>query len=422
MGANHLSTSTVIRHVKAWKAFDSRGTPTIEVIIKTPEGIGRAAAPSGVSRGRWEVESYPSGGIDEALKIVENTLAPKLTGLQAEDQTAIDSLLHEVDGSPNFTNIGGNTAYAISAAAALAAADSKKIPLFEHLSRSARGELPLPIGNVIGGGRHARVGKTDVQEFLVLPTGARIFSEAAVANANVHSEIATLLEAKGKPSVGKGDEGAWIADLMTEEAFEILSRACENISDLMGIEIRIGVDIAASTLWDEKQHLYVYNKDEKRLNEGGQLDHVQSLIDRYGLFYIEDPFHEGSFQSFAELTKAVRDTLVCGDDLFVTNSVRFEKGKKMKAGNAIVIKPNQVGTISDAYETAVAAKQAGYITVTSHRSGDTPAPELAHLAIAYGSPIIKTGVVGGERVAKINELVKIEKDLGERAKLARINL
>jgi len=415
-----VSASTVIKHVKAWKVFDSRGSPTIEVGVTTGTGFGRAAAPSGASRGRWEVEQYPPGGVDQALKVVESILAPKLIGLSADDQEAVDSLLHEVDGSPNFSNIGGNTAYAVSAATALAAASSRKIPLFEHLSCSPRAELPFPLGNVIGGGRHARVGKTDIQEFLVLPIGARVFSEAADANAKVHSEIARLLEAKGKPAAGKGDEGAWIADLTTEEAFDTVSTACENISALIGIEIRVGADIAASTLWNEKENIYVYSRDGKPLNEEEQFEFMRKLIDRYDLVYLEDPFHEESFESFAELTREVHDTLICGDDLFVTNSERFKKGRKMKAGNAIIIKPNQVGTITDAYGTARTATQSGYVTVTSHRSGDTAGPELAHFAIAFGSPIIKTGVVGGERVAKINELARIEKDLDEKARLAMI--
>ncbi len=413
-------SASVIRNVKGWKVFDSRGKPTIEVDVTTAGGFGQATAPSGLSRGRWEVEQYPPGGIDEALRIVENTLASKLIGLNADDQEAVDRLLHEIDGTSNFGKMGGNTAYAVSAATALAAACSRKIPLFEHLSHSAKVELPLPLGNVIGGGRHARAARTDIQEFLILPIGAKTFFEGADANAKVHSEIATLLEAKGKPSIGRGDEGAWIADLTTEEAFDIALKACENVSALMGIEIRVGADMAASTLWNETENVYVYNRDCQRLNEEQQFEFVDHLIDRYDLVYLEDPFHEESFESFAELTRKVNDRLICGDDLFVTNSARFEKGKKMKAGNAIMIKPNQVGTITDAYGTAREAKLSGYATVTSHRSGDTAAPELAHLAIAFGSPIIKTGVVGGERVAKINELVRIEKELGEKARLASI--
>jgi enolase len=403
-----MSASTVIKHVEALKVFDSRGNPTIEVGIKTDKGFARAAAPSGASRGKWEVEQYPPGGIDQAINLVETLIKPRLVGLRADEQETVDELLHELDGTSNFGKIGGNTACAVSLATALAAASSKAIHLFEQLSRTTSKELPLPLGNVLGGGRHARTGKTDIQEFLVLPVGATTFLRAAEANAKVHSKIARLLQAKGNPATGKGDEGAWIADLTTDHAFETVSKACEEVSADTGVSLRIGADIAASTLWNEEQKAYVYDKDAKRLNEGEQIDHMRSLIDRYDLIYLEDPFNEESFESFSELTRTVHDTLICGDDLFVTSQARLKKGKTMNAGNAIIIKPNQVGTITDASKTAKLAAQFGYVPVTSHRSGDTPGPELAHMAIAFGSPIIKTGVVGGERVAKINELISIE--------------
>lgn len=415
-----MNAPTMIKHVKAWKVFDSRGSPSIEVGVITASGFGRAAAPSGASRGKWEVEQYPPGGVDEAVKIVETVLPPKLIGADANNQEAVDKILHEADTSPKFSNMGGNTAYAVSAATALAAADSKGIPLFEHLAGSSGTEVPLPLGNVIGGGRHVRSGGTDIQEFLVLPVGARLFAEAAAANSRVHSEIPKLLEERGRSVAGKGDEGAWIADLTTEEAFGMVSKACEKVSALTGMEMGIGADVAASTLWDDKAKVYVYGKDGKRLDEEEQFEHMQDLTDRYDLVYLEDPFHEESFESFAKLTKNVRDTLICGDDLFATNLTRFEKGRKMNAGNAIIIKPNQVGTVTDAFKTAQTAALAGYVTVTSHRSGDVAATELAHFAIAFGTPVIKTGVVGGERVAKINELARIEKDLDGRVRLAKI--
>jgi enolase len=415
-------SASEIKNVRAWKVFDSRGKPTIEIGVTTRAGYGRATAPSGLSRGKWEVEQYPPGGIEEAIRIVEDVVAPKLINRDASEQESIDALLHEIDGTPNFRKIGGNTAYAVSVAVALAAADSTKVHLFEHLSRSSLPELPLPLGNVIGGGRHAQSSRTDIQEFLVLPVGARTFHEAAEANARVHNQIAALLEEKGKPSVGKGDEGAWIADLTSEEAFEIVQTACECVSDSMGVEMRVGADLAASTLWSEKKRTYEYGRDGRRLSEEQQFEFLVSLIEKYDLVYLEDPFHEDAFEAFAELAKEAGNTLICGDDLFVTDLTRFMKGRAMKAGNAIVIKPNQVGTVSDAYGTAREAKRSGYATVTSHRSGDTVAAELAHLALAFGSPLIKTGVVGGERVAKINELMRIENELGEKARLARIKL
>ena len=413
--------ASLIKSIKAWKVFDSRGNPTIEIGIETAEGYGRAAAPSGASRGKWEVEQYPPGGVDQAVKIVESSLADHIVGSDANRQEEIDTLLHEVDGTSDFSKIGGNTAYATSIATALAASDTKAVPLFEHLSHATKTELPLPLGNVLGGGRHARSGKTDIQEFLALPMRARSFSEAAQANVKVHTEVAKLLEVEGRPATGKGDEGAWIADLTTEDAFEIVSKACENVSSSMGTTVSVGADMAASTLWNEKDKVYEYVKDGKRLSEEEQVDHVRGLIEKYKLVYVEDPFHEESFESFAELTRLVRGTFICGDDLFVTNLARLEIGRKMNAANAIIVKPNQVGTITDALKTTRMAVDAGYVTVASHRSGDTSGSELAHIAIAFGCPIIKTGVVGGERVAKINELARIEKTFREKIRLTKIN-
>jgi len=416
-----MSNAVEITGVNAWKVFDSRGKLTIEVGIRTRRGFGHAAAPSGASRGKWEVEQYPPEGIDQAVKVVQSLLAPRLLGLAADDQVRIDTLLHEVDGTSTFSRIGGNTAYAVSYATALAAADSRGVQLFEHLHRENEVRLPLPLGNVLGGGRHAQGGRTDIQEFLVLPTGAHTFLEASSANAKVHSEVATQLAAKGKPPSGKGDEGAWIADLTTDEAFEIVSRACKSVSASTGVNVEVGADVAASTLWDEKSKAYVYQKDRRRLDEGKQIDYMRSLAKDYRLAYLEDPFYEESFAAFRELTRSVDGTLVCGDDLFVTNLTRLQEGKKMRAGNAIIIKPNQVGTLTDARKTAEFAIQSSYVPVVSHRSGETPGSELAHTAIAFASPIIKTGVVGGERVAKLNELIRIEGNLKERTRLARIN-
>jgi enolase len=421
MGSNPMSNAAKITSTNAWKVFDSRGKPTIEVGIRTTKGFGRAAAPSGASTGKWEVEQYPPEGIDQAIKVVQTLLAPRLVGLAADDQERIDALLHEVDGTVNFSRIGGNTACAVSFATALAAADSKGVQLFEHLQGGNEVRLPLPLGNVLGGGRHAQGGRTDIQEFLVLPTGAETFLEASSANAKAYSEIAKQLTAKGKPASGKGDEGAWIADLTTEDAFETVSKACESVSASMGVDVKVGADIAASTLWDEKSKTYVYQRDGKRLDEREQIDYMRTLSKDYHLAYLEDPFHEEAFAAFRELTRSVDDTLICGDDLFVTNLTRLQEGKKTEAGNAIIIKPNQVGTLTDARRTTEFAIQSGYVPVVSHRSGETPGSELAHIAVAFASPIIKTGVVGGERVAKLNELIRIEGNLKERIRLAKIN-
>jgi len=417
-----MSVPTVIQSVKARKIFDSRGNPTVEVDILTHKGFGRAAAPSGASKGRWEVQSYPSGGVDQAVEKVNVTVAAKLIGLDADKHETIDTVLHEIDGTDNFSKIGGNTAYAVSVAASLAAASSKGIPLFEHLSGTFTREIPFPLGNVIGGGMHAKGRRTDIQEFLVLSTKASTAIEASEANIRVHAEIPKLISKYGATAGGKGDEGAWVSDLETHKALQLLSEACEAVSNDMGIEVRLGLDMAASTLWNPKKKAYIYERDERLFEEEKQIDFVLDLIEEYNLIYVEDPLREDAFEAFGELTKRVKGCLVCGDDLFTTNIKRLEDGFKHGAANATIIKPNQVGTLTDAYKAARRAKLAGYVPVMSHRSGDVPEPVLAHLAVAFQCPIIKTGVVGGERVAKINELFRIQEALGDRAKMASIKV
>jgi len=417
-----MSIPTVIQDVRARKIFDSRGNPTIEVDIVTQNGFGRAAAPAGASKGKWEVQSYPSGGVDQAVKKVNETVAPKLIGMDADEQETIDTVLHEIDATDNFSKIGGNTAYAVSVATSLAAASSKDIPLFQHLSGTFTCEIPFPLGNVIGGGMHARGRRTDIQEFLVLSTKASTAVEASEANIRVHAEVPNLISKFGATVGGKGDEGAWVSDLETHKALELLSEACEVVLDDVGVEVRLGLDVAASTLWDPKKKAYVYERDERRLEEEKQIDFILDLIEDYNLIYVEDPLREDAFEAFGELTKRAKGCLVCGDDLFTTNIKRLETGLKHNAANATIIKPNQVGTLTDAYKAARRAKLAGYVPVMSHRSGDVPEPVLAHLAVAFQCPIIKTGVVGGERVAKINELFRIQEALGNRAKMASIKV
>jgi enolase len=411
---------TIIKDVKARKVFDSRGNPTIEVEVITQNACGRVSAPSGASKGKWEVVAYPVGGIDKAIKEVNESISAKIKGLSALEQENIDEILHKIDGTENFSRIGGNTAYAISMAIALAAANSIGLPLFQHLGGTFSSQIPLPLGNVIGGGMHAKGKKTDIQEFLVLPTKANSFIQAAQANIRVHSKVQKILEEHGYMVSGKGDEGAWVCDLKTEEALEMLSKAIESVSNEMNVELRIGLDIAASTLWNSEKEVYVYEKDKKSLNKGEQIDFVMELIEKYKLIYVEDPLHEEDFEGFSELTSKVKETFICGDDLFTTNFKRLSIGIKNNSANAIIIKPNQIGTITDAYNTVKLAKSAGYLPIASHRSGDVCEPLLAHLAIAFECPVIKTGIIGGERIVKINELIRIEEFLSNRAKIAKI--
>jgi len=415
--------STVIEDITARKVFNSRGEETIEVDTITTSGFGRASAPAGASRGKAEVVSYPQGGVDQAINKVEELIAPQLIGLNADSQEEIDETVHEVDGSDDFRVIGGNTAFAISLANAEAAANSYGTLLFQYLGGYVAHELPYPLGNVISGGKHTHGKSPDIQEFLALPFGAESFLEAAMANARIHKRIGVILKKKDKFfGGGRSDEGAWVANIGDTEALETVADACEEISNELGFECGIGLDIAASTLWNAKQNVYVYRRDKEKRDSGEQLEFILELIKKHHLVYVEDPFHEEDFKSFAELTKKAKDCLICGDDLFVTNSERLAHGIRMHAANAIIIKVNQVGTLTDAWETIRMGEKAGYAPIMSHRSGDTCDWHIAHLAVAFKCPIIKTGVVEGTRIAKLNELIRIEEFLGEKARMASFQM
>ncbi|MEM3699390.1 MAG: enolase C-terminal domain-like protein [Candidatus Bathyarchaeia archaeon] len=413
--------STVIEDVIARKIFNSRGEETIEVDVITTSGFGRASAPAGESRGKAEVVYYPQGGVDQALKKVEEVIAPEIVGLNADFQEEIDRTLHEIDGSKDFRIIGGNTAFAISLANAEAAANSYGLFLFQYLGGQVANELPYPLGNTISGGKHASGRSPDIQEFLALPYGAESFFKAANANAKIHKKAGAILKKKDKLfGGGRSDEGAWIANIDNLDALEILAKACEEVSNEVDFNCGFGVDVAASSIWDEKQKVYVYAREAKKRDSGEQLEFILEIIKKYHLAYVEDPFHEKDYESFAELTRKVRNCLICGDDLFATNSERLSRGIKMRAGNAIIIKVNQIGTLTDALDTIEVAKRNGYAPVMSHRSGDTCDWHIAHLAVAFRCPIIKSGIVEGTRIAKINELIRIEEFLGDRAKMASI--
>ncbi|TET25102.1 MAG: phosphopyruvate hydratase [Candidatus Bathyarchaeum sp.] len=411
--------SSVIEDVMARKLFNSRGEETIEVDIVTTDGFGRAGAPAGASKGKAEVVSYPEGGVDAAITKLEELIAPELIGMDAEEQNEIDALLHEIDETENFGNVGGNTVFAISLATAEAAATSYDLPLFQYLSGYLANELPYPLGNVLGGGKHALGKTTDIQEYLVIPFKAPSFAEAAKANIMVHQKIGAFLrKADKKFTGGRGDEGAWAPNIENEEALKIVVKACEEVSEEQGIECRACLDVAASSFWNPKESVYVYSMEGKKRDSGEQLEFMLQLIEDYNLAYVEDPFEEDDYESFAELTKKVKNCLICGDDLFVTNRERLTQGIKMGAGNSLIVKTNQVGTLTDAWETMRLAKRAGYVPVMSHRSGETTDTHIAHLAVGFSCPVIKTGVLHGERVAKINELIRIEENLGNRAQMS----
>jgi len=398
---------TVIEDLSIRKIIDSRGNPTVEVDVFTVNGFGSAAAPSGASVGTHEVSSFPKNGVDTAISFFKKSVIPKLVGKDASEQRDIDATLHEIDGTENFSKIGGNVAVAVSIAVAKAAANTFYLPLYQYIGGVFASKIPKPLGNVLGGGKHA-IGGPDIQEFLV--TTFAPINEAVFGNAEVHKKVKEELK-HGFPgaAIGRGDEGAWVAHLGNEEALNIVSYSCKSVSDRTGLEIRPSLDFAASEFYKDGKYRY----KDKMLDTEGQINFVAELVDKHGLYLVEDPLNENDFDGFAKLTELIGDRcIVVGDDLFVTNKKRLEKGIKMGACNSILIKPNQIGTLTETFETVSLAHSNGYVPVMSHRSGETADDAIAHLAVGLGCPIIKTGVVGGERTAKLNELIRIGEENG----------
>ena len=389
------------------KILDSRGNATVEVDVVAGSALGRAGAPSGASTGALEAPSWPPGGVDAALRIFQDSLAPRLRGRDVKDQPGLDRTLRELDGTPNFARIGGNVATAVSLANAKAAAASAGKPLFRYLTGPQGPSIPLPLGNVIGGGRHA-IGGTTIQEYLVVSQGPTALANV-MTNARVHALVrdALMKRLPGVP-LGRGDEGAWVAQLQDEEALSLLADVCRKVEREAAFPVRPALDLAASEFYRGGKYRY----RDRSLSAKEQIDFVERLARDFSLFSVEDPFDQEDFGSFAELTKRIGDRCkVIGDDIFVTNVERLRRGIEQRAANAILIKPNQIGTLSETRAAVDLAHSAGYATVMSHRSGETTDDTIAHLAVAFGCLGIKTGAVGGERIAKLNELIRIEEQL-----------
>ncbi len=386
------------------KILDSRGNATVEVELGTGPRMARFASPSGASTGAHEAQAFPAGGVDVAIDRFHREVAPRIRGHAIEDQKGLDHLLRELDGTETFSRIGGNVAVGVSLANAKLAAALAGQPLFRHLGGSARKSMPFPFGNVIGGGRHA-VGGTTIQEFLVVSqspsAAANVF-----ANARVHGLVREALVKKfPHEPLGRGDEGAWVAKLTDEEALALLADRCREVEREVGFPVRPAMDLAASEFY--RNGKYVYPNASLTLET--QIDFVERLVSDYGVYSVEDPLDQEEFEGLARLTERIGDRcVVIGDDLFVTNVERLRQGIRAKSGNAILIKPNQIGTLSETEATVDLARQAGYRTVVSHRSGETTDDAIAHLAVAFGSLGLKSGTVGGERIAKLNELIRIQ--------------
>ena len=391
----------IIKDINLRKIIDSRGNPTVEADIVTNEGFGRAAAPAGASTGTFEAQAWPKNSVDLGISNAKENVIPSLIGIASNDQETFDETIKDKDGTKNLQNVGGNIAVALSLACAKAAADSKNIPLFEHVSKTKSYSIPAPMSNVLGGGAHA-IGGTDIQEYLVTSFDNDV-NTAIETNAAVHKEVAKILKEKfPNIALGKGDEGAWVAPLENVEALELVTKAVDNVQKETGVEVRTGLDVAASEFYKDGNYVY----KEQTLTPEEQVDFMLGLIEEYDLHSVEDPLDQNDFESWASLTDQT-DSLIIGDDLYVTNSERLKEGIEKKSTNSILIKPNQIGTLTDTIKAVEMAKDAEMATVISHRSGETTDTSIAHLGVAFESHAIKTGIMGGERIAKLNELVRI---------------
>ncbi|MGB6499907.1 MAG: enolase C-terminal domain-like protein [Thermoplasmata archaeon] len=391
--------------------YDSRGRPTVEATIGLRSGAnGRAGAPSGESTGTHEARAFPEGGVPAALETFRTRVAPRLMGVDATTISDVDARLHEIDGTEHFSGIGGNTATAVSVAAALAVAQETGRPLWAVLKRPGieAPTFPAIVGNCMNGGRHA-IGGPDIQEFIAFAESPRP-EESIAAAMRVHALIGAELHRRfPHHALGRGDEGGWVAPIDNVGAVELLAWACTKVRDETHAKVHPGLDLAASEFFREGRYHY----REQTLDSEGQVGFVAQLVDQYDLRYLEDPLDQEAFDAFSELTRAVgQRTLVVGDDIYCTRRSRLERGLARRSTNAILIKVNQVGTLTDTFATVDFARREGIATITSHRSGEVPDAWLSHVAVATGARGLKCGLLGGERVAKLNELLRLGRATG----------
>ncbi|MCB2172092.1 phosphopyruvate hydratase [archaeon] len=408
-----------IEYIHAREILDSRGNPTLEVEITTDSGFfGRAAIPSGASTGIWEAvelrdndNRFHGKGLKKALKVIKDEIFPALRGMDVTQQKEIDYKMIELDGTENKSRLGGNTILGISVAAAKAAAASEKKRLYEYFNKDSN-LLPVPFFNVINGGMHAG-NSLDFQEFMIAPTGAENFHEALRMGSEIYQQLKSDLKKQyGKDATNVGDEGGFSPPMKTpEEALDMILAAAEE----MGYtdETVLAMDVAANSFYKENG---VYSFTGKDVTTGELIDVYKELVDKYPIKSIEDLLEEEDYEGFAEATKALPIQIV-GDDIFVTNKKRLQKGIDMGACNALLWKVNQIGTLTEAFEAAKLAMDNGYNVMASHRSGETEDPFVADLSVALGCGQIKSGApCRGERTAKYNQLLRIEEWLGEKAK------
>ncbi len=402
--------------------LNSRGEETIEVIANVDGSVGKYASPFGASVGTLEVKPYPRGGVSKALKLLKSEIKKKIIGFKFESQEEFDNFISNLDGTGNYSRLGGVISLGLSLAVAEATAKSLNIPLYYWLGGDDTNYLPVPLGNVVGGGKHAHGASIDIQEVLVFPLNAKSLREAIYTMIQLHREVGKILMRTDRFFTGgRNDEGAWVTTLSEAEVFNIVWEAIDKIKDQYGVKYALGIDMAASSLWDNELGLYVYNRTKALRDRNEQIDFVLMLIDEYKLSYVEDPLNEQDFPGFKEITKSVKKTMIVGDDLYVTNASRLILGVSEKAGNGVIIKPNQAGDITKSKKAVEVAKNGGFKVIVSHRSGETIYPHLASVAVAFKADMIKCGIIGGERIDKLNELLRIENELGNKVRPLTFN-
>ncbi len=412
----------LIKRIAARQILDSRGNPTVEVDVKTSGGFGRASVPSGASTGRHEALELRDGdwgrfggrGVLKAVQNVNERIAPQLVGRDASKQSEIDNLVAGLDGTENKSRLGANAILGVSLAIARAAANTSQKPLFEYLGGLEARTMPIPMMNVLNGGRHAGGGLA-IQEFMIMPIGADTFGESLRMGVEVFQCLrAHLQKTYSGSATNVGDEGGFAPPMRTsQEALESLVTAIEGCGYDSKSGVVLCVDSAASEFYDSATGTYAV--DGKKFDRDSLLGYYEDLIDQFPVRSLEDPFHEDDFESFAEITRRTKIQIV-GDDLFVTNPRRIRRGIEMHACNAIVTKFNQVGTLTEAIQASRLALENGYRVVVSHRSGETEDSFVSDFAVALNTGQIKTGApCRGERVAKYNQLLRIEEELGPRA-------
>ncbi len=418
---------TTITEIKAREILDSRGNPTISTQVFLSSGtVGKAAVPSGASTGTHEalelrdgnLSRYFGKGVLKAVANVKEIIAPHIVGLDALDQEEIDKRLIQLDGTPSKKKLGANAILSVSMAAAQAAAQATSLPLYNYLGKKETYRLPVPLINILNGGSHAD-NNVDIQEFMIVPTGSPNFSEAIRMSAEVFHHLKKILQKKDY-STAVGDEGGFAPNLKSnEEALELILESIQKAGYRPGEDIFLAIDVAASEFFTDKKYFFKKSDGSKRSSDE-MVNFYESLVQKYPIISIEDGFAEDDWEGWKLMTEVLGHRIqIVGDDIFVTNLERFKKGVEKKIGNSILIKLNQIGTLSETIETIRYAHEKEYSTVISHRSGETEDTFIADLSVAVDSGQIKTGSLSrSERVAKYNRLLEIEEELKDKGTYA----